>query len=50
MLGVTKTMRAGVSAEEAARHGRWKSKDMPLRYAFNATETKVEMAAKVPFQ
>ena len=33
-------MAAGLSAEEVALHGRWKSAKMPLRYKHNSVEYK----------
>ena len=48
MLGVTKMMEAGMTAEEVAIHGRWRSKDMPLRYKHNSDEYKTGVAAKIP--
>ena len=49
MLGVTGMMEAGMTAEEVSIHGRWRSKDMPMRYKHNSAEYKTSMAAKVPF-
>ena len=49
MLGVTRMMEAGASAEETALHGRWRTPSMPLRYKHNSTAFKTAMAAKVPF-
>ena len=49
MLGVTRMMEAGASADETALHGRWRTPSMPLRYKHNSTAFKTAMAAKVPF-
>ncbi len=48
MLGVTRTLEAGTTAEEVTIHGRWRSLDMPLRYKHNSQEFKVKTAAKIP--
>ena len=47
MLGVMKMMEAGMTAEEVAIHGRWSSKDMPMRYKHNSDEYKSGVAAKL---
>ena len=49
MLGVTSMMAAGISAEEVALHGRWKTPDMPLRYKHNSTAYKLSVAQRIPF-
>ena len=49
MLGVTSMMAAGLSAEEVALHGRWKSAEMPLRYKHNSTEYKFSISQRIPF-
>ncbi len=48
MLGVTRTMAAGVTAEAVALHGRWRSAEMPLRYKHNSLEYKAEVASRIP--
>jgi hypothetical protein len=50
MLGVTKTLNAGVPVDDVARHGRWRTADMPLRYQHNSFETKKKIAGKIPGQ
>ena len=49
MLGVTSMMAAGLSAEEVALHGRWKSAEMPLRYKHNSAEYKFSISRRIPF-
>ena len=48
MLGVTRMMEAGATADEAAIHGRWKTASMPLRYKHNSDEYKQGLAGKIP--
>ena len=49
MLGVTSMMAAGLSAEEVALHGRWKSAEMPLRYKHNSADYKLSISRRIPF-
>jgi len=48
MLGVTETLQAGVSVQEVALHGRWRTAEMPLRYKHNSDKYKKEVASKIP--
>ena len=48
MLGVTEMLRAGMSVEEVANHGGWKTTDIVRRYQHNSLEYKRDTAAKVP--
>ena len=48
MLGVTSMMAAGLSAEEVALHGRWKSAEMPLRYKHNSADYKLSISGGFP--
>ena len=49
MLGVTSMMAAGLSAEEVALHGRWKSAEMSLRYKHNSAVYKFSISRRIPF-
>jgi hypothetical protein len=48
MLGVTRSLQAGASAEEVVLHGRWRSTDMLLRYKHNSLKFKRYTAGLVP--
>ncbi len=48
MLGVTKSLEAGLTVEEAALHGRWRTTTMPLTYKHNSMEYKAGVAEKIP--
>jgi hypothetical protein len=48
MLGVTETLKVGMTLEEVAQHGRWRTMEMPLRYKHNLTKYKAEIAGKIP--
>jgi hypothetical protein len=50
MLGVTQTLSAGVPVEDVARHGRWRTPEMPLRYQHNSFEDRRQTAIKIPGQ
>ena len=36
LLGVTEALKAGMTLEEVAQHGRWRTMEMPLRYKHNS--------------
>jgi hypothetical protein len=44
MLGVTQALKARMTLEEVAQHGRWRTTEMPLRYKHNSIEYKAEIA------
>ena len=48
MLGVTQALTAGMTLEEVAQHGRWRTTEMPLRYKHNSSDYKAEIAGKIP--
>jgi hypothetical protein len=48
MLGVTQALKAGMTLEEVAQHGRWRTTEMPLRYKHNSIDYKAEIASKIP--
>ena len=48
MLGVTRTLEAGASAEQVSLHGRWITMNMPLRYKHNSMGFKKQTASLIP--
>jgi len=47
-LGVTKSMAAGMTLEDAMHLGRWRTLSMPLHYKINSEQYKKEIAGQVP--
>ncbi len=50
MLGVTEALRAGMTLEQVAQHGRWRTTEMPLRYKHNSMDYKADLASRIPFE
>jgi hypothetical protein len=48
MLGVTRTLEAGMALEDVVHHGRWHMTNMPLYYKVNILQLKEAIASHVP--
>lgn len=48
MLGVTRTLNAGVATDDVAHQGRWVTASMPLHYKHNSVQFKEKMSSQVP--
>jgi hypothetical protein len=50
MLGVMEALRAGMTLEQVAQHGWWRTTEMPLHYKHNSMDYKADLASKIPFE